>query len=223
MAAYAYRAISGQRHRTVIVLGPLHAAHVDPLLTSAFDAYRTPLGPVSIDRGTVERIAQVLEQDFGRRLAAVDETSEHSIEVQLPFLQVVLGEFQLVPIMLADQSGPVARHLAAALQAAFGGRLPLLLASSDLSHYFPQPVAERLDRELLRRVERLDPEAVLQAERQRVGYACGNGAIAAALWAVRPARARLLRYATSGDVTGDYSSVVGYAAVGLYGSDGAAQ
>ncbi len=95
------------------------------------------------------------------------------------------------------------------------GRNAVLVASSDLSHFYPQPLAERLDGEMLRRVAAFDPDAVLQAEDEGKGFACGRGALAAVLWAARELganRRASLRYATSGDVTGDYSQVVGYGA-----------
>lgn len=230
VAAHAYAALGGGRQpETIAIIGPLHHPHPKPLLTSAYEAYQTPLGEVPIDVAAVEHLDQALRGALGHGLAAIRESSEHSIEVQLPFLQRILGEFAFVPVMLAEQSRRIVRALAAALNAAFADRTLLVLASSDLSHHYPQKQAELLDREMLRRVERLDPEAVLKAEDEGIGFACGKGAIAAALWTLaaddsahRHLRARVLRYATSGDVTGEIRSVVGYAAVCLYDGNGEA-
>jgi hypothetical protein len=93
------------------------------------------------------------------------------------------------------------------------GRQALLVASTDLSHFYPQTVAQELDAEMLRRVEAFDPLGVLQAEEEGKGFACGRGALAAVLWAAKELGAnhvQILHYATSGDITGDYSQVVGY-------------
>jgi len=90
-----------------------------------------------------------------------------------------------------------------------------MVASTDLSHFYPQPVAYKFDQEMLRRVESFDPEGVLRAEDEGVGFACGRGALAAVMWAARElgaTTAQVLHYATSGDVTGDFAQVVGYAA-----------
>ena len=95
----------------------------------------------------------------------------------------------------------------------------LLVASSDLSHFYPQPVAGRLDAELLARVAAFDPAGVLAAEDEGVGFACGKGAIAAVLWAARAlgaTRAQILAYSTSGAVTGDLQEVVGYGAAAIW-------
>ena len=120
-----------------------------------------------------------------------------------------------MPVMVRDQRREVARALGLALAVALRDRAALLVASTDLSHYHPQAAANRLDRELLRRVEAFDPDAVLRAEQEGAGEACGIGALAAVLWAARELgadRVRVLDYATSGDVTGDLDRVVGYAA-----------
>jgi AmmeMemoRadiSam system protein B len=102
-----------------------------------------------------------------------------------------------------------------ALTEILSGRNALLVASSDLSHFYPQPIAQKLDNEILRRIEALDPESIIKAEDEKIGFACGRGAIAAVLWAARQLGAnqvRVLHHATSGDVTGGYDRVVGYGA-----------
>ncbi len=222
VAAHGYAALDGWRPGTIVILGPLHSGHPEPLLTSSYGAYQTPLGEIPVDTQAVDQLDGSLRETLGRGFTALRESSEHSIEVQLPFLQRTLDEFSFVPVMLAVQSERVVRSLSQALKAAFSDVPSLLLASSDLSHHYPQKQAEILDGELLRRVERLDPEAVLRADEEGVGFACGKGAIAATLWASGAGRAQVLRYATSGDVTGDTRSVVGYASVCLYDENGKA-
>jgi AmmeMemoRadiSam system protein B len=129
------------------------------------------------------------------------------------------GSFKLIPVMMRDQSRAVSQALGHALAAVLRGRAALLVASSDLSHFYPQRLAEALDSYLLERVDAYDPEGVLAAEEEGRGFACGKGAIAAVLWAARELGAehvRVLKHATSGDVSGDYTQVVGYGAAVIW-------
>jgi AmmeMemoRadiSam system protein B len=137
------------------------------------------------------------------------------LEIELPFLQRVLGAFQLIPIMMVDYSPAACLALGRALAETLQGRRFFLVASSDLSHFYPQPQAERFDSYMLRQIESFDPLAVLAAEDEEKGFACGRGPIAAVLAAARQLGGKgvtAVKHATSGDVTGDYSSVVGYGA-----------
>jgi AmmeMemoRadiSam system protein B len=118
--------------------------------------------------------------------------------------------------MVRDQSVRVTQALGLALARVVGNRNALLVASTDLSHFYPQAEANKLDKEMLRRIESFDPVAVLQAEGEGAGFACGRGAVAAVLWAARELggdHVQILKYATSGDVSGDYHQVVGYGAL----------
>jgi AmmeMemoRadiSam system protein B len=147
---------------------------------------------------------------------------EHSLEIELPFLQRALGHdgaFTLIPLMLRDQGRALAEALGRALAGVLRGRRALLVASSDLSHFYPQPLAQELDGYLLQRIAAYDPVGVLEAEEHGRGFACGKGAIAAVLWAAGALGARhaaVVKHATSGDVNGDYSSVVGYGAAVIW-------
>jgi hypothetical protein len=117
--------------------------------------------------------------------------------------------------MIHEQEVDVARKLGLALAKVLKGKNALLVASTDLSHFYDQTKAERLDREMLRRFESFDPESIFEAERTGKAFACGHAAVAAVLWAARELGAnkvKVLQHATSGDVMGDYSSVVGYGA-----------
>ncbi len=176
---------------------------------------RTPLGPVAIDHKQVRAIHTILSERSGMGLTPTDETAEHSIEIQLPFLQTILGTFRLVPIMLAHQTPTTVAALSGALIEAIGDADPLLIASSDLSHFNPQHLAVLFDREMLNRITAYQAQAVLHAELEGAGSACGAGAIASMLMvahALGASHSRLLGYGTSGDVTGDFNSVIGYAA-----------
>ncbi len=216
VAGYAYAALRGAHPEVVAVISPMHYMTLDPLLTTAHAAYETPLGPVPVAQELVHKVSELLRADLGFGLSPVRRDPEHSLEIQLPFLQRVLdSEFLLLPVMVRDQTARVTRVLGHALAQALQGRQALLVASTDLSHFYPQATAAALDHEVLRQVEAYDPQGVLEVEEQGKGFACGRGALAAVLWAAKELGAdhvQLLKYATSGDVTGDFTRVVGYGA-----------
>jgi AmmeMemoRadiSam system protein B len=195
-------------------------------MTSSHEAFGTPLGIVEIDRAGVEALQAALGATFSRAgkdlLVEVERDREHAIEIQLPFLQRVLPEgFRLIPVMIRDQTARVSLALGQAVAGVVGGRRALIVGSSDLSHYYPQPVAEQYDSEMLRVLGEFDPAGVLQAEAEGRGMACGYGALAAALWAARELGAthsQVVKYATSGAVSGDLESVVGYGAAVIWKS-----
>jgi AmmeMemoRadiSam system protein B len=200
----------------VAVVSPMHQPYSQPLLTSAHQAYQTPLGSITIDQAAVAELDQQLVGELGFGLAAVRNDGEHSLEIELPFLQRMLeGEFRLLPVMVREQSSKVSEALGRALARVLSRKSALIVASTDLSHFYNQDQALKLDQEMLRQIEAFDPMGVLQAEEEGVGFACGRFAVAAALWAAKDLGAsevKILKHATSGDVTGDYSGVVGYAA-----------
>jgi AmmeMemoRadiSam system protein B len=153
---------------------------------------------------------------LGYGLTAIRFDDEHSLEIELPFLQQVLSTpFSLLPVMVRDQSEQAMRALGIALAKTLESCNALLVASTDLSHFFPQEKANTLDAEILKHIEALNPAAIIQAEEEKAGFACGRGAVAAVLWAAQNMganHAKIVKYATSGDVSGDYSQVVGYGA-----------
>jgi MEMO1 family protein len=220
VAGYAFAALRGLQPEVVAVVSPMHYPYWQPLLTTAHGAYETPLGQIEVDKEGLEivdqRLKDGLKEILGEGLARVSNDPEHSLEIELPFLQRVLVRgFRLLPIMVRDQSADVAKALGAALAAALAGRRCILVASTDLSHFYPRTLADTLDGELLRRVAAFDPVGVIQAEEEELGFACGCGALAAVLWAAQELGAdqvQVVRHATSGDITGEYDSVVGYGA-----------
>jgi AmmeMemoRadiSam system protein B len=216
VAAHAFKAMQGLRVDTVAVISPLHYAYDAPLLTSGHDAYATPLGQVPID----PQAMQALRRACPIPIKSIYEDPEHSLEIELPFLQRLFDAFTLIPIMIRDDSAAVCMALAEALAAVLPGRRHLLVASSDLSHFYPQDMAARFDAYMLAQVEAFDPLGVLRAEEEEKGFACGKGAIATVLAAARKMGAKgasVVKHATSGDITGDYTSVVGYGAAVVYG------
>jgi AmmeMemoRadiSam system protein B len=219
VAAEAFRCLGTMRPEVVALVGPMHAPTHARLLTTAHAAYATPLGLVAVDVQAIQRLSQALVARLDTGLMAIRQDDEHALEIELPFLQRALGHVRLLPVMVRDQSARVIEALGAALAEVLQGHSTLLVASSDLSHFNPAARAEALDRELLRRLAAFDPEAVLSADHEGDGYACGAGAIAAVLWAARTLganRVTVLRYDTSATATGDRSSVVGYGAAVIW-------
>jgi len=219
VAGTAFAAVRGRAYRYVAVLGPMHYLHPAPILTTAHVAYTTPLGSVPVATDVLAALDAALTANLGFGLTPIPQDPEHSLEMELPFLQRALAPgFRILPLMLRTVDPRVLHVVGETLAQQLEPSQDLIVASSDLSHYFPQAVAQQLDREMLRRILALDPLAVLRAEEEGVAQACGRAAIAATLWATRAwgaTQAQLLHYATSGDVTGDYDAVVGYAAVAI--------
>lgn len=225
VAGYAFAAVRGLSPDIVAVISPMHYPARERLLTTAHSGYATPLGTVPVHTGAVRLLDRALRDTLGFGLSAVSYDTEHSLEIELPFLQRALpNAFTLLPVMVRDQSQETARGLGQALAGLvtrtpeLEGRKLLLVASTDLSHFYSQTAAKTLDDEILRRVEAFDPAGVIRVDEQGSGYACGRGALAAVLWAAAELgadRAQVLHYATSGNVTGDYDRVVGYAAAAM--------
>jgi len=216
VAGYVFKALRGLRAEIIAVVSPMHHPYYQPLLTSSHDAYATPLGSIPIDKEALNVLDDLLSVRLGFGLTRVANDPEHSLEIELPFLQrAIKTPFMLLPVMVREQSSNVVRALGESLAEILAGRDAYLVASTDLSHFYPQHVAEILDAEVLKRVEDFDPQGVLDVEEQGKGFACGRGALAAVMWAAKGLganHAQILNYATSGDVTGDYSQVVGYGA-----------
>lgn len=216
VAGYAFAAVRGRAYDLVAVISPFHQYASAPLLVSAHRAYETPLGRIPLDEDAIAALDTRLQADFNLSLARIPYDREHSLEIELPFLQRALATpFRLLPVMVSAQTPRVSQALGQALAGVLRGRNALLVASTDLSHFYDQATANALDAEMLRRIESFDPHAIFEAEQTGKGFACGHAAVAAVLWAARDLGAdsvRVLHHATSGDVTGDFSSVVGYGA-----------
>jgi AmmeMemoRadiSam system protein B len=216
VAGYAFATVRGREPVLVAVLSPMHQYHPDSLLTTAHGAYETPLGQIPVNQEALEVLDSRLKKRLGYGLTPVAYDQEHSLEIELPFLQRALSsDFKLLPVMVRAHSLQVSEQLGIALAEVLYGKNALLVASTDLSHYYSRKQADAFDSEMLRRVEAFSPEDIFRAEMENKGFACGLGALTAVLWAARDLGAdmvKVVRHATSGDVTGDYSSVVGYGA-----------
>lgn len=222
VAGYAFAALRAASSRLstspelVAVISPMHQPYYEPLITTTHDAYSTPLGNIPVDKAALAELDLILKAALGFGLAAVSRDREHSLEIELPFLQRVFQqEWKLLPVMVRGQDPQLSQALGKALANVLRGKNFALVASTDLSHFYEQKTADRFDAEMLRRFESLDPNSVFDAERTGKGFACGHAAVAAVLWATQElgaTKVQVLHHATSGDVTGDYSSVVGYGA-----------
>ncbi|MEM2911619.1 MAG: AmmeMemoRadiSam system protein B [Candidatus Bathyarchaeia archaeon] len=215
VAAHAYHSLALDGKPDVVVLfGPNHTGYGSALAVVNEGFWRTPLGDVEIDGETANEIVKE------SRIIDVDDSAhryEHSIEVQLPFLQYFFGsEFKIVPVCFLMQDLHSAREVGRAVAKVLDGKNALVIASSDMTHYEPQRSAEKKDKLALQAVEAMDEEKFYSIIEDHRITACGYGPIIALTVAAKilgAKEARLLCYKTSGDVSGDYSSVVGYAAV----------
>ncbi len=219
VAGYSFAALRGRDPELVAVLSPYHNFHSAQFLTSAHDAYATPFGAIPIDHASVDALDSELRTSLGIGLTRISNDPEHSLEIELPFLQRALKpHWKLLPVMTRAHEPELARGLGLALAKILRGKNFILVASTDLSHFYDQKTAEALDRNMLAEIESFIPENVLQADKAGKGFACGLGAVTSVMWAAQDLGAdkiQILHHATSGDVTGDHSEVVGYGAVAI--------
>ncbi len=214
VAAYAYRLLQGRQEKRVVVLSPCHAPYPGRFVVTAMRYYATPLGLVEVDRNTVARLAEHVPITY------LDYDEEHSLEIQLPFLQRILGDFLLVPVMLRDQTWEDCQELAEALDRVLGGERPLLVASTDLCHAYSYEQVRSSDAATLAALERGEARDFWETA-VRLHGACGYGPVTTVLLVARrwgAERVVLLYSTNSGDVTGQRAGyVVGYAAAALVG------
>lgn len=221
VAAPAFSLIKGRKYKRVVVIGPSHVVAFPFVSIYDGDAYATPLGEVPVDK------------DFARKLAAKNPLfqlsaaghemyqgrGEHSIEIELPFLQEVLGDFKVVPIIMGEQHYTIERALGVALSqlieidANKNLSDTLIVVSTDLSHYHYYDQAVAMDRTVLDSIKENDFFSLSVNFENRIWEACGGGPVVSAMIAAERLGARdseILKYATSGEITGDKSQVVGY-------------
>ncbi len=204
--------------RRYVILCPNHTGMGEPLAVMSSGAWHTPLGDASIDEGFAEQLKS--------RLPLLSEDPEahryeHALEVQLPFLQVLAPGFQFVPITVGTSNFEVLSALGVVVGsvAAEAGGPVLVIASSDMNHYESDSVTRVKDRRAIDQLLALDPRGLYDVVREADISMCGYGPAVVMLTAARKlgaTRAELVRYATSGDVSGDRDMVVGYAGVAVY-------
>ncbi|MFI5183612.1 MAG: AmmeMemoRadiSam system protein B [Vicinamibacteria bacterium] len=219
VAAHGYALLRGCPELTVVLVGPSHRLAFDGVAVWARGSFETPLGPIPIDEPLATRI---LAAAGGLKDDPRPHRDEHSLEMQLPFLQHLVGHLRIVPMLMGRQTREDVDHLAETLGRVLPGRKDVLLvASSDLSHYQSAPVAHRLDAFVVGDVERFDAEGLMGRLESHSGHACGGGPMVAVMKASRflgATAAVALRYADSGDVgEKDKTRVVGYLSAALCG------
>jgi AmmeMemoRadiSam system protein B len=194
------------------------------LMTSAHSAYSTPLGEVEVASRQVSAVNRLLALSKGSKIEPIAYDREHSLEIQLPFLQTALVKpFQLLPIMVRTNDPVILKDTAEALAEVVENEISqskkvLLIASTDLSHFYSEVEAKRYDDYMLAKMASFTPEGVLEAELSRKGFACGAGAVALVLWTTQflgANKVTILNYSTSARASGDRSSVVGYGAAAI--------
>ena len=220
VGAYAYKAVAGRPYDVAILVGPSHFVAFDGVALPGSTAFDTPLGPARID----EALTATLAASPITQVLPAAHRREHSLEMQLPFLRYVLPEVPIVPLVMGYQVRDTITALATALGEACRGRRPLIVASTDLSHFFDARTAATLDGRVRAAVAAGDPEGLLEmfeqypeAERGRY-VACGGGPAISVMMAARDlgaSDARVLKYGHSGEVSGDNAGVVGYMAAAL--------
>jgi MEMO1 family protein len=220
VAGYAYKLLREHSFDRVLVVAPSHRAHFHGSSIYPLGGYRTPLGVVPLDR---ELVDELLHHSDAIRYVPQADTQEHSLEIQLPFLQVMLKDFRLTPIVMGDQSLKNCQDLAAAISQACHGSRVLLVASSDLSHFHAYDEACRLDRVVIDHLGAYDPQGLDDSLRRGNCEACGGGPVITVLLAARQlgaTKVKVLHYANSGDVTGDKRGVVGYLSAAVVDNPG---
>ena len=210
VAAHAYKELANDGiFDTAVILGPNHTGYGAAVSVWTKGGWETPLGEVKINEGFADNLlGGVIEADETAHLY------EHSIEVQLPWLQHLYGEVNIVPITMLAQDIKTARQVGKAVSKV-GGNI-VIIASSDFTHYEPHPIASEKDKSVIEAITNLDEEQLYKRCEALNSTTCGYGAIAAAIVAAKEMKAKqatLLKYATSGDTSGDFSRVVGYGSI----------
>ncbi len=219
VAGNAFASIQQFHPDIVAVISPMHQPYQQTFLTTAHKYYWTPLGNVEVDQPAVSALSQILADEYQIRLMPVLNDDEHSLEIELPFLQRIYPySFTLLPVMVRDISITNCEALGQGLYQVLNGKKAMMVLSTDLSHFYKKQKANELDMHMLEMIQNLNPNGVLKSEQDGTGFACGAGAVIAGLHYATLMGAKkgvLLKYGTSGEITGDDSSVVGYGAVAL--------
>lgn len=211
IAACAYSQFKGKGFKRVIIIGPSHRVGFNGISVNLQSGYKTPLGIAPVDRAYGQRLIQ-----SGKLIGFIPNAheSEHSIEIQVPFLQTVLKDFSIVPVVMGDTDERLIDDLAGAILSLRGdNEKTLILASTDLSHFHRYNEARQLDKEFIRHIEQFDPKGLSGALASGSCEACGRAPVITTMLAAKELnadRSEILCYANSGDVTGDKNRVVGY-------------
>jgi len=217
VAAHAYKAVQGKTFDAVILIGPSHRVPFRGASIYSGEGYETPLGVMPVD-ATLAR--EITSHGNGMiSLASEDRSPENSLEIQVPFLQTIFGTTPFVPILMGTQDMATCRTLSRAIIETVGDKSVLVIASSDFSHYHGYDRAVEMDSAALGYIETMNQEGFLRGIESGRCEACGAGPIIVTMMVARAMGAdkgKIIEYMNSGDITGDKSGVVGYAAVVFY-------
>jgi len=213
-ACHSYKSIANQNPELAIIIGPNHFGVGKDVATMIDAHWQTPLGMVQVDSESAKQVAEI------SKFIEIDEYShsqDHSLEVQVPMLQEILSnDFQILPIILRSQDMETAIDVGNAVAEIAKKKNSIIIASSDFTHYEENSFAHQQDKALIEPILEMDVERFYQVLNERRVTACGYGAMASAMIACKnlgAKKGKLLSYATSGDVSGDTESVVGYGAI----------
>ena len=224
IAAAGFKQLAEKGYSTVILLGVSHSAYFEGAALDENEAWKTPLGRVLIDKNLAKKIAEVDPRIF---FSSPAHAQEHSLEVELPFLQLVLADFKIVPLLLGQADNEFLEVLADGLAKNITGDT-LVVVSTDLSHYPPYEVANKVDRATIKAIlsgdfQNFEATTSAQMVKNYPGLetcACGEKAVGAGMILAKKlgeGEWKLLRYANSGDLAGEKGRVVGYGAIGYFG------
>ena len=215
-AARAFALLKNRHISTVVLVGPSHREYFDGISVFSGASFKTPLGSVEVD---AELRSELLKKYPALQSSLVGHKAEHSLEVQLPFLQFAVHNLKILPIVMGDQKRKYCEGLGAALAEVAKGREIFLVASSDLSHYYSSDVARKLDAIAIASIQELNDQALMSDLEANQTEACGGGPIVAVLHAAKKTGAdycEVLDSCNSGDVSGDTERVVGYVSAALW-------
>jgi AmmeMemoRadiSam system protein B len=220
VAAYGFKTILNKVFDTVIVLAPSHRVHFEGVAVIEKGSYRTPLGLVGIDEETV---ADLLRSSAAVKPFIEAHKGEHSLEVQIPFLQSVLKDFTIVPLIMGTQTIDLCATLSDCIENVIrkGSRQFLIVGSTDLSHYHPYSAAVKLDSVIVNHLEHFDVPGMIKDLDMNKAEACGAGPMLTTMIVsdkLGAKHSQVMKYANSGDVSGDRSAVVGYVSAVFYRS-----
>ena len=215
-AAYGFNYLKDKNIKTVVIVSPSHREYFPGICIYEGDGYQTPLGHVEIDKELREKIISGSKVIY----SGLDgHRNEHAVEVQLPFLQVLLKNFKFVPIVMGDQGEIFINELASKLSAVIDDHT-VIIASSDLSHYYPKFQADKLDSKIEEHVSKFEFENLRIDLQRKNCEACGGGPIVSVMKTAslrNKLKSKVLDRSDSGDVTNDDTEVVGYLSAVIYG------
>lgn len=219
VAAHGFKAASRNKYTTIVILAPSHYVGFDGIAIGLQDGFQTPLGVAEVDRAFAQQLINEDEQFYFK---PEPFEREHSLEVEIPFLQKTFTDFKIVPVIMGQPSFALLEKFAASLNKIIGERKDVLIVvSTDLSHYHPDAKARTMDALAIKAITSFDAKAVWEGcQRRSAMEMCGFVPTTAALLYARQrglTHAQMLRYANSGDVTGDRDGVVGYTSIIIYG------